>query len=264
MGKRNRSTLKRFFSSGSLPTTDHFEDLVDSTLNTVDEAFDKSPENGFEISSLGDYDSLISFFRDNNPKNAIWTISFDGKQDKLLIRKRGLAADPAPLVCLTPLGRVGIATSEPTQTLDVAGAIKSEGRIGAGTAGTNAVPADGKWHDITDDLTGCQALEVIAGAGRKDTGQYALMHAHALNTFNPSGLLFNLFGLKKRIRYQHAYYVSRGNKLTLRWVGNSPRYRLQLRSKCNYGNGVQVQYYITKLWFDHHMIESQPKLQDIE
>lgn len=257
MGKRNRSTLKRFFASGALPTADHFEDLIDSTLNTVDEGFDKSPENGFEIASLGDYDSLISFFRDNDPQDAIWTIRFDGKQDKLLFSKRGPAAPEQPLICLTPAGRVGIGTDSPAQMLDVAGVVKAEGRLGAG----NAVPADGNWHDITGDLSGCQALEVTAGAGCRNTGQYALLHAHALNTFNPSGLLFNLFNLKKRIRCQHAYYVSRGNKLKLRWRGDNHSYRLQLRSKCNYGEGVLVQYCITRLWFDHDMSESQSRPQ---
>ncbi len=48
MAKQTRDTLKQFFSAGKLPTEEHFSDLIDSSLNTLDEGFDKSEEFGFE------------------------------------------------------------------------------------------------------------------------------------------------------------------------------------------------------------------------
>jgi len=77
MAKKNRSTLKRYFRKGALPSEDQFVDLIDSTLNTIDEGFDKTPENGFEISLLGDHPRLISFFKTAAAKDAVWSIDFD-------------------------------------------------------------------------------------------------------------------------------------------------------------------------------------------
>jgi len=270
MAKRNRSTLKNYFRKGKLPSEDHFGDLIDSTLNTVDEGFDKSREHGFEISSLGDYDSLISFFRSSDPKDPRWTISYDGRQDDtLLFKKHGEHGEQYPVLSLAmemrtgtdaaemPAARVGINTKDPQYTLDVGGVIRAEGRIGNWTK-QNVVPADGRWHKITEALDGCHAFEVVAGAGRKATGKYALMHAVVLNAYNPKGLLTRF--LKKRIRYSHAYYQSRGNKLKLRWVGSNRGYFLELRSNCDYGDAIQIQYHVTQLWFDNRMLGSQPGL----
>jgi len=118
------------------------------------------------------------------------------------------------------------------------------------------VPADSQWHNISGPLNGCQAFEVMAGVGNKGTGKYALMKAVALNTFNPRGLLFNLFNLKKRIKYQQAYYLSRSNRIKLRWQGKGGEYFLQMRSNCHYGEGVRIRFYLTQLWFDQDMSES--------
>ena len=66
MAKQNRETLKRFFGVGKLPTEEHFADLVDSSLNIIDEGFDKTDEFGFEITpqkGSDDTENLISFFR---------------------------------------------------------------------------------------------------------------------------------------------------------------------------------------------------------
>jgi hypothetical protein len=93
----------------------------------------------------------------------------------------------------------------------------------------------------------------MAGAGDKGTGNYALMRAIAMNTFNPRGWIFNFFKNKNRIRYQQAIYNSRSNKLKLRWSGKGRQYRLQLRSNCDYGNDIKVLFSITKLWFDEDM-----------
>ena len=71
MAKKNRRTLKRFFSEGSLPTEDQFGDLIDSSLNTIDEGLDKTPQNGLELSLVGDHDRLISFFRTSAAKDMV-------------------------------------------------------------------------------------------------------------------------------------------------------------------------------------------------
>ena len=258
MAKKNRSTLKRYFSEGALPSADQFADLIDSDLNTIDEGFDKSPENGFEISLIGDHDRLISFFRNNAGKQAVWSISYDKQTDRLLFVKPHQEEEAATVLAFDPKGRLGVNTSEPQWELDVAGVVAAHGRLGGNPylKKQKTVPADGGWHDITDSLKGCQAFEVMAGVGKKDTGRYALMRAVAFNTFNPKGLMFNVFRRKNRIKYNQAYYRSRGDKIKLRWFGRGDDYSLQMRTNCAYGEGVRIRYYLTRLWFDDIMEES--------
>jgi hypothetical protein len=263
MRNQNRSTLKRYFSEGALPSADHFADLIDSTLNMVDEGFEKTPENGFEITLIGEYERLISFFRNIAGREMVWSISYDKDTDRLLFAKPPSAkAEAKTVAAFDARGFLGVNTGRPQYELDVAGAIACHGRIGANPyprqqeKKQKTVPADGDWHNITDALSGCQAFEVMAGVGNKGTGKYALMQATALNTFNPKGLLFNFLRRKNRIKYNHAFYLSRGQKIKLRWFGSNDEYYLQLRTKCNYGEGIRVRYYLTQLWFDETMAES--------
>ncbi len=253
MAKKNRSTLKRYFREGALPSADQFGDMIDSSLNTIDEGFDRSQENGFEISLLGEHDKLISFFRDSAEKQPVWSVSYDKRHDKLRFIKPD---ETKATLALAPGGRVGVNRDDPQWTLDVNGVLAAQGRIGANPTGQISVPADSHWHNISGPLRGCQAFEVMAGVGSKGTGKYALMKAVALNTFNPRGLLFNFFNLKKRIKYHQAYYLSRSNRIKLRWQGEGDEYYLQMRSNCDYGAGVKIRYYLTHLWFDQDMSES--------
>ena len=104
MAKKNRSTLKRYFREGALPSEDHFDDLIDSTLNTIDEGFDKNPENGFEISLIGDHQRLISFFKSGAAKDAVWSIDYQVEHDRLLIKKPSDAEDASPAMTFNGKG----------------------------------------------------------------------------------------------------------------------------------------------------------------
>lgn len=256
MAKKNRSTLKRYFRKGALPSEDHFDDLIDSTLNTIDEGFDKSPENGFEISLVGDHRRLISFFKSGAVTDAVWAIDYDSEHDRLLIKKPHVDPNVPPAMTFSGNGNVGVKNESPAHTLDVGGVVAAQGRLGANPDNRKTVPADGHWHNITGPLRGCHAIEVMAGVGSKGTGRYALMQAIAINTFNPRGWLFNFLNLKKRIKYQQAYYLSRGNRIKLRWSSAGEEYFLQMRTICTYGEDVKIRYYLTSLWFDEDMGES--------
>jgi len=263
MAKKNRSTLKGYFKKGALPSSDQFADLIDSSLNTIDEGFDRSAEYGFEVSLVGDHDKLISFFRNAAEQQPpVWSVSYDKTHDTLRIVKPAQADEPPPVLALCYVddnavephqGRVGINTNNPNWSLEVDGVVASKGRIGVNPNDQTSVPADGQWHNITGLLQGCHGFEVMAGAGNKGTGKYAVMQAIALNAFNPTGFFFNLFNLKKRIRYTQSYYLSRGNCIKLRWLKEDDGYYLQMRSNASYGEGIRIQYYITQLWFDQDM-----------
>lgn len=188
----------------------------------------------------------------------MWTIEYDQEQDRLLIKNPRAGEDSQAAMVFDANGQIGISKIKPEHGLDVAGVIAAEGRIGANQGDRKTVPADGEWHDITDPLSGCHALEVMAGVGSQGTGRYALMRAVAINTFNPRGWVFNFLNLKKRIRYQQSYYLSRGNRIKLRWRSqDEDKYTLQMSSACGYGDGVNIRYYLTRLWVDETMSESQ-------
>lgn len=256
MAKRNRATLKKFFRQGALPSEEHFHDLIDSTLNMADEGFDKSPAKGLEISSLGDYGQLISFCRNDQ---SLWEISHGearGNKAKLVFRG---TENERPTLALTPDGKLGVNEEDPEWQCDIRGVIRSDGRIGVVPTKHKTVRADGQWHNITEGLAGCHAFEVMAGVGKRRTGRYALVHAVALNTFNPGGFWFNFLNFKKRIRCQQAYYRSWRDKLKLRWFTDKGKYYLQLRSNSDYEGDVRIRYYLTRLWFDEDMSGSLPQ-----
>ncbi len=256
MAKKNRSTLKRYFRKGALPSEDQFGDLIDSTLNPIDEGFDKTPEEGFKISLVGDHKRLISFSKSEAARDVVWSIDYDRDTDHLLIKNPRADSSATPAMSFDEKGRVGINKPDPAYELDVAGVIAAQGRIGANPDQQKTVAADGHWHSITGALSGCHAYEVMAGVGNKGTGKYALMNALAMNTFNPTGWLFNFLNRKNKIRYQQAYYLSRGNRMQLRWLGEGDHYYLQIRTVCSYGAKVKIRYYLTQLWFDENMSES--------
>lgn len=247
MAKKIRDTLKNYFDEGSLPSAEQFGDLIDSNLNIIEEGFDKTARDGFKISLIGDHSRLISFYRSGDPNNPVWTVEYDQENDQLKIVNPRAPADKPAAMTFDADGNVSV------------GLIAAAGRLGANPDGTTTVPADGQWHDITGELHGCQAIEVMAGVGSPGTGRYALLRAVAMNTHNPRGWLFNFFNLKKRIQCQQAYYLSRGNRIKLRWRKvDENKYTLQIRTACGFGEGVNIRFYLTNLWVDSKMDGSQP------
>lgn len=78
MSAKNRTTLKNYFKSGSLPSEDQFGDLIDSMLNMRDEGFEKTPDQGFKVAQLPE-GKLISFFEAIAAQNSLWSIKLDLK-----------------------------------------------------------------------------------------------------------------------------------------------------------------------------------------
>ncbi|MCE4554329.1 hypothetical protein [Pelomonas cellulosilytica] len=260
MTTRNRATLKQFFEEGRRPTSDHFGDLIESMLNMSDEGFRKTPRHGFEITSD---EALLSFFREQDSEDPIWSIGFGGERNQLLLRAGDGQGDgaPQPALSLDLDGRVGIGTGTPAATLDVRGVVASQGRRGELhrlTPDGQPLLADGRWHALTGPLQGCHAFEITAGVGRPDTGRFALMHAFAMNTYNPLPGWLSWLSSRQRIRAQHAWYGQRCDRLQLRWTGGSGRhghYQLEVRTQCDYGDDRVIQASVTALWHDPHMAD---------
>lgn len=251
MTSRNRETLKKYFGDGQLPTQAHFGDLVDSMLNMVDEGFRKTIANGHELYAPVGHHNLLSFYRDQTPQQALWRISLGPTQDQLQFRPSNGAS---PLLSLDADKGVGIGTAQPQNKLDVRGTVGSEGRKGTRPLPALPLLADGQWHDLTEDLEGCQAFEVMAGVGVRDSGHFGMLHAIAMSAYNPGGWMW--WRNRRGIRQTHAWWGRRCDRLHLRWHGTHGRkaaYRLQIRSGCNLGAEVQIQAHVTQLWFDASM-----------
>lgn len=259
MARRNRDTLKRKFNDGEMPSASAFSELIDSMLNIVDEGFDKTAADGLKVSQLN-RGKLLSFYQNIDIKSPIWSIQLDGPQGGLAFGN----ADNANVLTLRQLqvkhdGEVRTGDFE----LDLVGRIVADGR--RGRAGRLSVPADGKWHNITETLKGCNAFEITAGVGKPGTGKYALMHAYAMMAFNGSS----------EIDYRQAHFGSKCNRLQLQWIADPEGVRhahiLQMRVGCAYDSGAQakistwVSYYLTNLWFDPLMeecaLDPEPKVK---
>lgn len=266
MTKTNRKNLKDRFKNGRMPSETDFADLIDSMVNALDEGFEKTAKSGFKVTQLMGSGHLMSFYENVAVEQPQWYMELgSGKegQTSLHLSSPGVS-DHVSVLSLqcTDLDdenpdakksvAVGINKKHPECELDVDGVVSMGGR--RGKAGNIDVPADGEWHSITEDLSGCQAFEVMAGVGGLDSeGKYALTHAFAMN----------VFGGKGSVDYRQAYFGGRCERIELRWKNSAIKfhYTLQMRVKCAYKAGVSIKYHMTQLWFDSQMVES---LQETE
>lgn len=234
MPKRNRQTLKECFKQGKRPTESDFENLIDSTLNILDDGFSKSMEAGIELSPLQEKGVVLSVYSEVGLSNPQWEIAIDRKTRNLYIQRYiskdmrskaiTLAADGSII-----LGDVG-------QSVLIKGKLSMSER--QGTFREGSVPANGQWQDISEDLEGSWALEVVAGCGKRHSGKHAVLVATATHCY----------GSRPDIRKTSSHFGIRGNKIKLRWKKNELKAKLQIRTFYNYGEDVQIYFHITNLW----------------
>lgn len=233
MPKRNRQTLKEGFKNGNRPTQQDFENLIDSTMNILDDGFSKSPESGMGLAPLLGEGVVMSIYREPADVDPLWEVSVDPDNGSLKIgrfNKNGAE----PLIILTREGNISLGAAE--KDIVFSGTLNTPGR--KGTFLTGKVPANGKWQDITSNLEGCWALEVVAGCGKRNAGKHALLVATAIHCF----------GSHAKVKKVRSHYGTFGNRLCLRWIKTGFSCRLQVKTVFNYGDGVMIRYHISKLW----------------
>lgn len=267
MTKQDRTTLKSFFRDGALPTAREYRDLIDSSVNQVEDGFSKTPGDGLQLNSVGTSLRVMSLYKGLGAPRPAWVMEHGKTEGALHLRpEQGILAqaDPAAGVenpkalglCFTADGRAGINTDTPDWRLDVDGVARMGGRIGVHSPDIPHVPADGRWHDITPDITGCQAFEVMAGVGGTPRmGRYSMLHAIAMNAYHPRNPILNWLFKRRSIKAQTAVYGSYADRLKLRWVAGEGRhfFKLQIRSNARFGKGMVIRYGLTRLWFDATM-----------
>jgi hypothetical protein len=247
MALLTRSTLKNLFKRGMVPSEVNFADLIDSSVNKVDDGFSQSSTDGFMLAPQGPNNRLISFYESIRDPKAAFSISMNPSP-----HSQGLSFNDDEnnsMLFLRKGGNVGIGTTLPNFKLEVNGMTGMAGRVG--TFAVGEIPADGRWHPIITDLEGVQAFEIMAhAAGRTGRGKYALSHAMALSTYG-----------KGSIRHVKASYGFFWRKISFRWTGTESNYRLEAKTAGNYGfldaeekRQAVLRYWVAKLWDDSSML----------
>lgn len=235
MAKANRETLKGYFKSGRIPTEEQFEALIDSMLNIVDDGMNKSAGNGLQLSPLGEGGNVLQFFGNILDRQPLWTVRIDNRNGNMEVCRGG---EEERRMIFRPGGEI-----------EVQGDLLLKGKIEArafiGNYNRGETEADGQWHDITcepdDEPAGCRAYRVMAGCGKKGEGRYALLESTAMHCY----------GNHRKIRGVQSWFGRHFNRLRLRWNKHGDSWRLQIRSRCDYGEGVKIRFQVTELWQDY-------------
>lgn len=243
MAKRNRETLKNYFRHGKRPTEEQFEDLIDSSLNTLDDGLSGAPHIGIGLTPLSDDGVILSAYKKAGEIQAVWKVAVDTKNGDLHIKRckdiYHTEDDKEEDVFILKHECEG---GDAVPEIHFNGNITSKGRKGGYQTGI--VPADGAWHCLLEDdgrlQEGCWAFEIMAGCGKKGSGKYALLHA----------VVMHCYGSKPTINVTRSHFGDFRNKLVLRWVKMKDRFtcQLQIRTRVNYGDNINIEYQITNLW----------------
>jgi len=249
-----------------------FQDLVASSLNVLSDRI-AVDDNGLKLEPRGDSNRLVSFFENIENKVPVWNIAFeDNTKRGAENAHKGLTIYGLgkPVLFLQNEGNVGIKTKTPQFALDVNGVASMHGRVGNFKSGK--VPADGDWHNILEDLEGCQAFEAMAHIIDDRSERYALTHATLLIS-DKDGEKCRIISTNAGSKWLWGKWL---NKIQLRWkkaqviMGEgveATRYTLQMRSRSRYGlpnaEPHHVFFRLLKLWDKHFENEDQPYQEPI-
>lgn len=234
----NRDSLYEKFKNGKRPHEGDFEDLINSTINKLDDGIAKSFESGLELAPQGDEGStVISLYEKLSDADASWLINLKGEEgNKDLYLENKEAENPA--LFLNRKNQIGINTNDPSCELEVNGVIGAKGRVG--TYAQGEISANGEWMTILKGLEGVNAFELVAYAhDEKGKGKYALTRATLLNAYS---------GNRGRIKRTNDYYGWKWwHRIRLRWVGTPFDYSLEMKTASDYGDEGRINYHIATL-----------------
>lgn len=238
----NRNTLKNYFKKGGFAKENHFVDLIDSTLNSVDDGIEINKKDGLKLSTSPFSTKLISFFKKPTQENPEFSLGLN-KDDV-----EGLSIsdkNKKTIIKIDKNGLIGVNKVKPDFDFDLKGTLAYESKIGNYIKGS--VFGDGNWHNIITDLDGLNSFEINASIyGKVESGRYCILHANALSAFGGSSS-------KSKIKSTTAYYGIFFNKIVLRWTGDIHNYNLQIKTRRHYGinpkdgEPFKINYNISKL-----------------
>lgn len=238
MAVRNRKDLADFFTNGSRPSQSDFQDLIESSVNILDDGFAKTKEDGLKLAPKDENNRLISFLKKSGDAIPLWTITMNDEEDLIISRGKEDHVQHPPSLILRKDGNIELNAQNTTIT-----GTRKGNRVDPDKF---APKADGKWHDITEALYGIHVLEVIATCGEENTGQHAVLMAWATQCY----------GDRCRIKSIGSYYNFFGHKIKLRWLRRGTKCTLQVKTRLSYGKDrdLDIQCHIAYLhnWNKQH------------
>jgi len=245
MNLRNRKTLKKNFSKGRLLSENDFSDLIDSSVNKIDDGFAKDNQNGLQLAPSIESNQILSVFNEITDKKPLWHLDLEEDNEEKLLSLYGPYADK--YLSFHENGNIGINTQKPAFDLEINGSVGMKGRIGTYAWGKKN--GDGQWHTILEEPEGMGAYEVVAFiTGASKTAQHAGLHATIIKVFNKIKI--------KKVRTNKGWFL---NGLRIRWKKhksneeNADLWLLQLRTWRAYikgkdGPARKIEYHVTKLY----------------
>ena len=246
MNLRNRKTLKRNFSKGRLLSESDFSDLIDSSVNKIDDGFAKDNQNGLQLAPSIESDKVLSVFQEITDKTPLWHVSLEEEDEEKKLSLYGPYADK--YLSFHENGNIGVNTQKPAFDVEVNGQIGMSARSGTYAWGEKF--GDGKWHTILEEPDGVGAFEVVAFiTGASKTAQHAGLYATIIKVFNKIKI--------KKVRTNKGWIL---NSLRIRWKKHKSNkqdgsciWLLQLRTWRAYikgkdGQARKIKYHVTKLY----------------
>lgn len=228
-----------------------YKSLIESTVNLKDDGLEKNEQDGLKLTLTGSSKKLLSFY-ERMKDSPSWSISLNpDNQEGLSINEGG----DIPRIFLKDGGNIGIDTSDPRYTFDVAGLVAMEGRVG--TYGQGYADADGSWQKILDRQDGCKAFEIIAHINDDEGKRFAITHAIVLISKGVKGTQKKVKTVSAGSKWLWGRFF---NKISFGWKLNAEAsedgpelYDLMIKSRTHYGldgsdKPKQIFYRVTKLW----------------
>ena len=149
----NRQTLKNYFQKGGFATEKHFIDLIDSSLNMIDDGISINQKQGFKLNPIGFSTRLMSFFKKATQNEPDFTVNINQDNvEGLSINNR----EGEPLIKFDQNKQIGVHTNEPRFDFDVRGVLGIDSKSGNHIVGE--VDGDGSWQTIISNLDGIMVL----------------------------------------------------------------------------------------------------------
>lgn len=192
--RKNRDTLKGYFKKGKTPTEEQFAELIDSTLNLVEDEQVIRIDSGWSFAVTPGKTLVI--------KNEQAEIVMEVSQDKTFLLHGNLTVDE------TVTASTYKTKGEPTPGEDYL-----------------TVPADKKWHDLPLDVSregfGCRVYRIYASFREPGTELCRLTRVTAI------WLNF----MEQRIESPEKHWWGWSGSIRFRWLDHGGKPCLQMRSK---------------------------------
>lgn len=213
MKQSDRKTLKGYFKAGSVPSSRHFCELIDSVPNIVDDGDPRSKDDGLALHPHGKNSALLEVYASDIDKNPSWSLILDANKNMQLVGTDG---------------KVVFSTG-----VDVKKQSSDSNSI--------EVLADGNWHNLPIQMQkegfNCGKYRVLAYYQSPTSLKYKFVKA----------VVSHRNGKKTKIKSSRKCCCMWFSRMKLRWKVINGELCLQIRSKRRM-DATNIQCNIKRLW----------------